>query len=186
MPWGNGSLKLINYRILTAVIVIMFFGILAPDKIRATLPLVSDDAGLVGKNTLQLKLANEYSHSRLNSLTHKENELTAIFTYGLLKRLDAVVAIPYSYRLSVQSEFNTTEQEFAGIFTEWKWQFYTRGHFSLALKPTLGFSTGIVQGNDNLKTTETNVYLLGSFEAPRVFFHCDIGYYDVMHSKQSE
>lgn len=148
-----------------------------PGMVYATLPLISDDAGLVGKNTLQLELSNEYTHAKLEDITGRENEFSPIFTYGLFRQLDAVMIIPYTYSSFDDRTFSEVAHEFGGIFTEWKWQIYNQGLFSFAIKPTFGFPASVIKGNENLSSIESSLFLLGTLSLDRVLIHSDLGYY---------
>jgi hypothetical protein len=144
----KGTGKLSGIRIIRLLFVLIAF--MTPTALFAAMPLVTDDAGTVGKGKIQIELGGEASSHKDNEdgVTVKEKgiEASGTFTYGLADPLDLVLGIPYMWaRVEEDGETMIKDNGIGDISLEVKWRFFEKEGFSFALKPGITFPTG----NDN-------------------------------------
>lgn len=134
-------------KIAAAVLVMGMAVLLLPPSARCARPLITDDAGTLGKGKFQVELGFETSDHRNDDdgVVTKEDSssATATVSYGILENLDLVLGMPYE-KMKVREDGETVHDEdgFADITLEAKWRFFEKDGFSLALKPGLSFPTG--------------------------------------------
>ena len=126
---------------------VLAVSLLAPCGVLAAHPLVTDDAGTLGRGKLQMELASEVGSHRQGqgSVELKESmgEVAAVLSLGLLENVDLVLGAPWAWsRTSQGGAVVSDEKGFGEATVELKWRFFEREGFSLALKPGLTFGGG--------------------------------------------
>ncbi len=140
-------------------------------------PLITDDAGTVGKGKAEVELNFEYSSHKEGGVKENVTELGATLTYGLMDNLDFILTLPYQ-RIKVKAEGETFKEDgISDISLELKWLFYeNKDVASLALKPSITLPTGDDdKGLGNGKAT-FGLYFIASKEIEPLAFHLNLGY----------
>lgn len=140
-------------------------------------PLITDDAGTLGRDTFQLEVNTEYAHEDENGVEEKTSELAAALAYGVTDHLDFVLGAPYQWlRGEENGETFFRENGFGDLSLEVKWQFFAQDQFSFALKPGVSLPTGDEdQGLGSGKVSES-VFLISTFDADPFVVHANLGY----------
>jgi hypothetical protein len=124
--------------------------LLGPIPARAAHPLVTDDAGTLGRGNRQLELNAEWAQEHVDatdgattSLHEHARELVAALALGVHDRADVVLSVPLAW--SEVREHGAGRERNGGVGDvglELKWRAFERGSFSFAVKPGLTFPTG--------------------------------------------
>jgi hypothetical protein len=133
-------------RLATAVLAA---ALATPAGARAAHPLVSDDAGTLGRGAAQLELAAEVGRDRRRSPDGAEREdagrTAAALTLGVTTDLDVVLGVASTWsRVRVNGAVVSSESGVVDFAVQAKWRVLELGGFSLAAKPgvTLGPGPG--------------------------------------------
>ena len=113
----------------------------------AARPLLTDDAGTLGKGAFQVELGFETSDHRTDDdgVVTKEDASSASTTlsYGILDNLDVLLGMPYEWsRVREDGDTIRNEDGIADLTLEAKWRFFEKDGFAMALKPGVSFPTG--------------------------------------------
>lgn len=142
----NNNKQLCSIKKILAVLVTT--GIfMAPALSFAARPLVTDDAGTVGKGKIQIELGTESSTRKItrDDIEIKETgtELSGTLTYGLTESLDMVIGLPYSWN-RIREDDNTVSNAngFSDISLEAKWRFFEKNDYGFAFKPCITLPSG--------------------------------------------
>jgi hypothetical protein len=126
----------------------------AISEAKAARPLNTDDPGVVSVADLELETAYEYVDG-----SDKENNLSTVFTVGLLSGIDIGVELPYQF-IDVADGEDQNGLSDIGITT--KWNFYdNEDDFSTALTFTYKSDNG--EDERGLGTGEPEYTILGVF-----------------------
>lgn len=68
--------------------------IFTPASVWAALPLITDEAGTVGKGHYQLEVNGQYDHNEEHRVTTTGGQIDPIFSYGITDSIDLVVITP--------------------------------------------------------------------------------------------
>lgn len=134
-------------KIICLMAVIVVITSLLPVVAFAARPLITDDAGTLGKGGFQIESGIEVSDHRqdYDDVVTKEygTSLNTTVSYGLSDNIDIVLGLPYE-KTKVEEDGTTVHSEkgFTDIAIEVKWRFLEKDGFALALKPGLSFPTG--------------------------------------------
>jgi hypothetical protein len=139
-------------------------------------PLITDDAGTVGKNKVQVELNSEYSYDKQDGVKTKTTEVAATLTYGILGNLDIVLGAPYQWIRVKDPETSTHVNGIGDMTLEAKWRFLEYEGFSLAVKPGLIFPTGKEEDGLGSGRVGYSVYLITTKELKPFAFHLNLGY----------
>lgn len=163
---------------LAAIIGWLVFGAAA----QAGHPLVTDDAGTVGKGRFQAEATAEFLRDRqtLDDGTQEkvEGAETALtLTYGLGENLDLVVAAPYQ-RVSAYTNgaLDTRVSGIADMRVDLKWRFFEKDGWGVAVKPGIVLPTGNDEQGLGGGRTAYRLFLIGSKEIEPWAFHVNLGY----------
>ena len=134
-------------KIAAAVLVIWMAVFSLPPSAHCARPLITDDAGTLGKGKFQVELGSEMSDHRTDEdgvVTREDSSsATATVSYGILENLDVVLGAPYQWtKVKEDGETVSDENGFSDVTLEAKWRFFEKNGYSLALKPGLSFPTG--------------------------------------------
>lgn len=158
---------------LTILITMFFYSL----SVEAAHPLITDDAGTVGKGKAELELNFEYSSHKDGGVKENVTDLGIALTYGVMDNLDFIIALPYQ-RIKIKAEGETfIENGISDISLELKWLFYESKDFvSLALKPVITLPTGDEdKGLGNGRATY-GLYFIASKEIEPLSLHLNLGY----------
>lgn len=113
----------------------------------AARPLITDDAGTLGKGAFQVELGFETSDHRTDDdgVVTKEDasSTSATLSYGILDNLDVLLGMPYEWsRVREDGDTIRNEDGIADLTLEAKWRFFEKDGFAMALKPGVSFPTG--------------------------------------------
>lgn len=106
---------------------------------RAMHPLVTDDAGTVGRRNAQVELNAEREHDRRNGADADSLTLAGQFGFGLADSLDLIVGLPYQ---ELRADGAEPARGLSDASIELKWRFARAAGFELALKPGLTLASG--------------------------------------------
>jgi hypothetical protein len=141
-------------------------------------PLITDDAGTLGKGNAQLEINGQYDHDKEAGVTEKGYELAPTLTYGLTDSVDLVLTVPYqSLKLKEAGVSVLSESGLADSAVELKWNFYNRDNIGLALKPGLTLPTGDEDKGLGAGKAGYGAFLIGSLDQSPFMVHANIGYF---------
>lgn len=157
--------------------------IFCPASSYATMPLVTDDTGTLGKEKIQVEIGYENSRvtyqsaGKLYKLT--DNTATATASYGVLDNIDLIASIPFKWYDYRKNEVVYDEQSaISDIALQLKWRFFQtkKKGLSLALKPGIILPTG--NENDNLGNGKMSgeVTLIATHTNGWFTSHINLGY----------
>ena len=139
-------------------------------------PLITDDAGTLGKGKFQLELNGKYDHTDKYGVTEKTTEIATALGYGVTNNIDIVLGIPYQYTRTEDSDTANTEDGISDTSIDLKWRFYERNGFSIALKPGITFPTGDDQKGFGAGRVTYEAFLINTKEIGAWAFHLNLGY----------
>ena len=142
----------------------------------ASHPLITDDAGTLGKGSIEIELTGEYAKNKEDEETEKTTELAASFGYGLFDSLDLVVGVPYLFNNSEAEDETTKEKGISDTELEAKWKFFEISHFSFAIKPGISFPTGDYKKGLGTGKIGYSGFFINSIEVEPFAFHFNAGY----------
>ncbi len=163
-------------RTITKISLMLLIAFSAVDAARAAHPLITDDAGTVGKGSVQIELNYQYSHDRNEGIKEDEHEIETVLTYGLIDPLDLVIALPFLFTRSEEGGSRDREEGIGDMSFEVKWRFYEASGLSLAFKPGISFPTG--EENRGLGTGRVgaSAYFIATQEWEPWALHFNLGY----------
>ncbi|MBP7527901.1 MAG: transporter [Syntrophorhabdaceae bacterium] len=152
-----------------------------PGAAFAARPLITDDAGTVGKGTFQVELGFEMSDHRTDNdgVVTKEDTSsgTTTLSYGLLENLDVLLGMPYE-KTKIREDGETVHNEdgIADLTLEAKWRFFEKDGFALALKPGVSFPTGDDKKGFGTGRMTYGALFIATKDIGPVSFHLNAGY----------
>ncbi len=144
-------------------------------------PLITDDAGTMGKSNLQIEFNYEYGYDkeREQGVTIKEkgSEFATALTYGMTDDVDIVLNVPYQWIMTKEDEDVVQREDgLSDTSIEVKWRFYERDGLSLALKPGMTLPTGDYKDGLGQGRATYSVYFITTKEIETLAFHINLGY----------
>lgn len=151
---------------------------LTPAAAWAALPLISDDAGTMGRGNFQLEINAQYDHDKAQGVTTKGGEVDPIFSYGVTDTIDIVVITPYLWvkEKSDDALINSSENGFSDSTLDVKIRFFEKTGLSFAIKPGLDIPTGDEDKGLGTGKLGYHLYLLGTKETGPWTFIANLGY----------
>ena len=140
-------------------------------------PLITDDAGTLGKGNAQLEINGEYAHNEEAGVTEEGYELAPTLTYGLTDTVDLVVTVPYQSIKVKEAGVSVTESGLADSAVELKWNFYNSGNLGLALKPGFTIPTGDEDKGLGVGKSGYGAFMIGTLDQSDFMVHGNIGYF---------
>ncbi|MFH2068761.1 MAG: transporter [Candidatus Omnitrophota bacterium] len=140
-------------------------------------PLITDDAGTVGKGKVQLELNTQFDFESEGSVKEESSELAVTLCFGLNDKTDLVFGIPYQWITGKENGVKVFDENgFGDAGLELKWRFFEKNGWSLALKPGFSISTG--DKDKGLGTGKVNysLYFITTFEKGKTALHFNAGY----------
>lgn len=141
-------------------------------------PLVSDDAGTLGKGNMQLELNGDISREKetdVGSTTHtRGKQLATAFGIGITDKLDLSAGFtrPWGNGDNDGIPFNNAGS--ADFSLNLKWQLYEQESLTVALKPQFDISYSVGSSDDNV--TSYGGAIVFSKELEPFALHLNIGY----------
>lgn len=150
-------------------------------------PLVSDDAGTLGKGTSQIELNGQWSSDKETAEgTNSESKASQIVTtygFGIAEKLDLTFGVVREWGETESNGLTENDPGSTDFSLSAKWQFYENSGFSLAIKPQLAYSY-VVGGTNNDYTISYGTTLIATKEFEPFAVHLNVGYqYNDYYSK---
>lgn len=166
-------------------VIIFFFWI---SEAFAAHPLITDDAGTLGKGNAQLEFIGEYGYDdeegvRTNSLVAP---IAPVLSYGITDNLDIVLGISYLYVRTKQKGTMSDEDGISDTSIELKWRFYAKEGLGLAIKPGISLPTG--DNNKGLGNGRPSygLVLITTKEIDPWAFHLNLGYTHIEYRREED
>ena len=147
-----------------------------PAAAGAALPLITDDAGTVGKGHFQLEVNAQYDHDNSHGVTTTGGQVAPIFTYGLTDSIDLVLITPYLWINEKSNLTKSSENGPADATVDVKFRFFEKDGLSFAIKPGLSLPTGDDDKGLGTGKWGYHVYLIGTKETGPWSFSANLGY----------
>lgn len=148
----------------------------------ANRPLVTDDAGTVGKGKGQVEIGAQTWHHKeaVNDATTNKSdggEIAPVITIGLHDQMDLVATIPYQWRsLETNGTRVSRANGIGDAGLDLKWRFFDHDGWGLALKPGISFPTGDESQELGSGRTAYRLFFITSKELGSVACHVNLGY----------
>ena len=152
-----------------------------PGSSWAAHPLITDDAGTLGKGKFQLELSGQYDSDKETidgvSVKTTGGQVASTLSYGLVENVDLVLSLPYSWGKIEENESTTYDEKgISDVVLETKWRFFEKEGYSLALKPGIRIPTGDDKKGLGAGEVGYQTFLIGSKEMAAWGFHAYMGY----------
>lgn len=142
-------------------------------------PLVSDDAGTIGKGTIQIELNADISTDKETDggITTKTegSQISSTFGYGLTEKLDATFGIVRPWGTLEENGLKSNDPGSVDYSFGLKYQVYERDGLAMAIKPALTYSSS-VNSPDDASNTSYSVAAVLSKDMEPLSFHLNLGY----------
>lgn len=139
-------------------------------------PLITDDAGTVGKRSFQFEFNFEAARERSNGEIDETSEVASTMTYGIHDGVDLVFTVPYQF---VKTRFDggkTSDDGFSDISIEAKWRFFDKDGWMLAVKPGVSLPSGDEDKGLGSGRVSPQLFFIASRECDPFAFHFNAGY----------
>lgn len=169
-----------NARTIELTLIFMMIVVL-PAAAFAARPLISDDAGTMGKGKFQVELGFEASDHRTDEdgVVSKEDKTsgTATIYYGIVDNIDIVLGLPYQ-KTKVREDGETVQNEngFSDMTFDIKWRIFEKDGFAMALKPGLSLPTGNEEKGLGSGRMAYGAIFIATKELEPFAFHFNAGY----------
>jgi hypothetical protein len=144
-------------------------------------PLITDDAGTLGKGHFQLEVSGQYDSDKEMvdgvSLEATGSEFATSLSFGMAENVDLVLGVPYQSGKEKEDGVSVYDEKgISDISLEAKWRFYEKDGLSLAFKPGVSLPTGNEEKGLGTGKTGYQAFMIGSSEAAPWAFHANLGY----------
>lgn len=145
-------------------------------------PLITDDAGTMGKGKAQIETGGQYSYDKEHiedGVTRKiqGGQVSATLTYGLVDGVDLVLGIPYLWSKTREDDAVTFRTDgFSDVSFDLKWRFHEIDGWGFALKPGITVPTGDDDRELGTGGVSYRLYGIVTKEMEPWAFHMNIGY----------
>ncbi|WP_164926850.1 transporter [Chlorobaculum tepidum] len=150
----------------------------------AAYPLTTDDTGTQGAGGWQIELHTEFSTSSRTDggvrIKDREDDATTVISYGVAKRMDVIVTLPYQWYQHRQGQLVTDDESGIGDMTvELKWRFLEneKSGLSLAVKPGISLPTGDADRGLGTGRVTGGAVLIATKEFGALTLHANAGYH---------
>ncbi len=155
--------------------------LMANSPVWAAHPLITDDAGTLGKGKFQIDISGQQDWDMETvsgvDIRLTGNILSTTLSYGFLKNADLVLAAPYLWLKTTEDGVTTYLEDGLGdVSLDLKWSFFEKNGFSLALKPGLRFPTGNDDKGLGTGRMGYQMFLIASKEIAPWAFYANLGY----------
>ena len=150
---------------------VALFPLLAGAPAWASHPLLTEDAGVLGKGVREFELHGERSRGDGS----RSSEVLVKLGYGVGATLDAEVELPYAREVDADGTVTSGRGD-AGVAV--KWRFYESQGLRLAVKPGLLLPTGRDESGLGAGRTRWSANFAAAYELGRVELIAHLGYTD--------
>jgi hypothetical protein len=178
-----------------AILAILLIAMM-PGNTSAALPFITDDAGTLGRGTLQVELfyARSTDKETIGGSTVRtdKNLPGATLGYGVAETLDLTLGVARSWGTVTVDGISSNDSGNADFLLNAKWQFYEKSGVLFAAKPLVGYSYHVGGASDDHVTSYGGwIIVTKEREALAVslnggFFHNDYGSAAERESSRSE
>lgn len=160
-------------------IIIFSIAILSAKDGFASHPLITDDAGTVGKGGIQIEINGEVGTDKesIDGVTTKtdSSQISTTFGYGLTDKLDLNFGIARPFGSVDVDGVKSNDPGSVDLSLNTKWQIYQTNGFSVALKPAIGYSYGVNQPENDYTVSYSAAVILTK-EIEPLAFHLNLAY----------
>ncbi len=154
-------------------------------------PLITDDAGTLGRGAWQVELTSELGREVEGSGAERtrdhSGEGALAVGFGVLDRVDVVAGVATSWARSRLGDGPTSKADgFGDVSVDLKWRAMEVGGFALALKPGITLPTGDVDKGLGSGRPCYALTAIASQELGPVSLHANIGYLRDDHSRRED
>jgi hypothetical protein len=151
-----------------------------PGLSRAAHPLITDDAGTMGKGKFQLEFNAQYDLDKEDvggvSVKTTRGEVAITLSYGIVENVDLVLSLPYLWgKIEEDESITYNEKGISDMVFETKWRLWEKEGYSLAVKPGIRIPTGDDKKGLGAGEIGYQAFLIGSKEIASWSFHTNIG-----------
>jgi len=146
-------------------------------------PLITDDAGTLGKRKFQIEINSEYSTDKEQadglSVQEKGGEAGVALSYGISDNIDLIVGMPLQWYTVREGGVTVADESgFGDTGIELKWRLVEAEEegMSLALKPGLSIPSGDEHKGLGSGALRGGVTLIATHEGRLGAVHCNLGY----------
>lgn len=178
----NLSLKNSSMIRLAMAVIVLLGALLASPAAYAVHPLITDDAGTVGKGKGQVEIGSQIwrhkdSGDEFSTNRYDGGETAMVMTLGLHDRIDLAVAVPYLW-WSMETNGNriSSADGISDTILAIKWRFFDSDGWGLALRPGVVLATGDEERDLGSGRTAYHLFFITSKEIGPVACHLNLGY----------
>ena len=139
-------------------------------------PLITDDAGTVGKWKSQFEFNIEAATDESEGETVDTSQVASTMTFGIHDNIDLVFTVPYQFITTKFDGGRTRDDGFFDVTLETKWRFFDKDGWGLAVKPGVTFPSGDEDNGMGSGRVSPQFYFIASKELERFAFHFNAGY----------
>lgn len=167
---------------LTVVVVAVLGVLLASRAAYAGHPLITDDAGTMGKGKGQIEIGvQSWNHKEAVDATTTDKtdggEAAPVITFGLHERVDLVATIPYQWWSTETNGTRVSRADgIADVGLDLKWRFFNHDGWGLALKPGVSFPTGNEEQGLGSGRMAYRLFFIATKELGALACHLNLGY----------
>lgn len=142
-------------------------------------PLISDDAGTLGKGTIQVELngdiATDKDTNAGQTTKYRSSQIASTVGVGVTDKIDVTLGFTRPWGDGDVDGASFKDAGTSDFSLSMKWQFYEHEGFSIAVKPQLGYSYAVgIPENDH--TMSYGAALILTKEIEPFAFHLNLGY----------
>lgn len=157
-----------------AAAAILAAGFRAP--VEAAHPLLTEDTGTQGEGNYQLELMIDRTRDHPPGVKVREQQTTAVLSYGLLENADLQLGLPYLRQHTHDALGRHADGGALDASVDLKWRFYEENAFSLGLKPGITLPSGNADRGFGTGRATWGALLILSYEPGPWAFHSHAGY----------
>lgn len=139
----------------------------------ASHPLITDDAGTVGKGKFQLEVNGQSDKDKSQGVTTTSGEYAVGLTYGATESIDISVGLPYAWYKPSGGDMTKGVSD-ASI--DVKVRLYEKDGLGFAVKPGVSLPTGDETKGLGTGKTGYQLFFIGSKEVEPWAAHINLGY----------
>lgn len=156
---------------------LLFYAVLvmtASGTAHAAHPLIGDDAGTLGRGTVQVELNGDIGSDSDAGTRTDMSQIAATLGIGITEKADVTFGVtrPWNSEDDGSSVIHTGTTDYSLVL---KWQIFEQDGFSCAVKPQIGYSTA-VNAPDSDSTVSYGMGLVFSKELAPFALHLNAGY----------
>ncbi len=139
-------------------------------------PLITDDAGTMGKRNYLFETYYEYSSDDSKGTKTSIDKIQLLQSIGITNEIDLVITVPYQYINTKTDGDSNKEDGFSDISLEVKWRFYEKEGLSFAIKPGILLPAGDEKKGLGAGKTGASLFFITTKEIEPCAFHFNLGY----------